>query len=94
LIIDREFATLDTNRASKIKILGVVCLPFILFALVIFIAGYMALALDSLIAVAGLLLVVLAGRLFEMLNTKIVLSAILQGVLYTMFLLSFGFMIA
>jgi hypothetical protein len=94
LVIDREFATLYPNRMSKIKIIVCVTLPFILFAFIFLLLGIPAMAITLLISAIAIVLVVLFGRILEGLKIQIFVAACMQGVLFTMLLLSFGIMIA
>jgi hypothetical protein len=94
LVADREFTVLYPNRISKIKIILCGILPFILFALIFFLLGIPAMAITLFTAAIWIVLVILFGRILEELKIQIFIAAFLQGILFTMLLLSSGIMIA
>ncbi len=89
-IIDREFAVLNADRKSKLKIILVVLLPFILASILLLIMGIAILAMTLIISALGIFLAIMFGRILQALDTQIIVAAGLQGIILTMLLLSFG----
>lgn len=94
LVIDREFAVLYPNRMSKIKLISCIIAPFILLTLLLLLLGITAMAITLLVSAMGIVLVILFGRVLDELKIHIIIAAALQGILFTMLLLSSGIMIA
>ncbi|NLL50800.1 MAG: hypothetical protein GX245_06160 [Eubacteriaceae bacterium] len=93
LILDRELIVLDADRISKVKIVAVYILPFVIAAPFLALLGLQALAMGVFMGMVGLVAVILFGRILEELDVQIIVAATLQGVLFTMYLLSFGIML-
>lgn len=94
LIIDRELAVLNADRISKFKLVAVYLLPFVLAVPFLALLGLQALAMGMLMALGGMVVVILFGRILEELDVQILIAAGLQGLLFAMYLLSFGIMLA
>ncbi len=93
LVLDRELIVLDADKVSKIKIVAVYLLPFVLVVPFLMLLGMQAVAMGVFMAAMGLIAVILLGRILEELDVQIFVAAGLQGLLFTMYVLSFGIML-
>lgn len=93
LVLDRELIVLDADGISKAKIVAVYILPFVVAAPFLALLGLQTLAMGVFMGMIGLIAVILFGRILEELDVQIMVAATLQGVLFTMYLLSFGIML-